>query len=116
MSKTIRLSEIATARAGDKGDTSNIAVFVSRAKYWETVRAGLTPEFLALSYPGLFRGPIRRYEIVHLLALNFVLEDALEGGVNTSLNLDTHGKSFSFLLLDLDIPLAPLTSENRRKQ
>jgi len=115
MSDSIRLSEIATARAGDKGDTSNIAVFVSRSEYWEPVRAALTPEFLARSFPRLFRGPIRRYEIAHLLAFNFVLEDALEGGVNTSLNLDTHGKSFSCLLLDLDIPLAPLTSENRRE-
>ncbi len=115
MSDMIRLSEIATARAGDKGDTSNIAVFVSRAEYWETVRAGLTPSLLARSFPDLFRGPITRYEIAHLHALNFVLENALEGGVNTSLNLDTHGKSFSYLLLDLDIPLAPLNPENRRE-
>ena len=40
-----------------------------------------------------------------LCALNFVMEQALEGGVNESLNLDSHGKSWSFLLLALPIEL-----------
>jgi hypothetical protein len=33
--------------------------------------------------------------------LNFILQDALEGGVNRSLNLDSHGKSWSYLFLGL---------------
>jgi hypothetical protein len=41
----------------------------------------------------------------HLHGLNFVLREALEGGVNSSLNLDTHGKSWSYLILGL--PLDP---------
>jgi hypothetical protein len=48
---------------------------------------------------------VRRYSIDHLCALNFVMEQALEGGVNESLNLDSHGKSWSFLLLALPIEL-----------
>jgi len=44
-----------------------------------------------------------RYEIPGLHGLNFVMQDALEGGVNASLNLDLHGKSFSFLMLALDV-------------
>jgi transcription termination factor Rho len=51
------------------------------------------------------RGPIRRYEVDSLCALNFVMDQALEGGVNESLNLDSHGKSWSFLLLGLPIEL-----------
>ena len=31
--------------------------------------------------------------------MNFVIDDALEGGVNGSLSLDGHGKSLSFMLL-----------------
>jgi hypothetical protein len=31
--------------------------------------------------------------------MNFVIDDALEGGVNASLCLDGHGKALSFLLL-----------------
>ncbi len=38
-----------------------------------------------------------------LHGLNFVLQDALEGGVNASLNLDSHGKSWSYLFLGLEL-------------
>ena len=55
---------------------------------------------------------MRRYLLPKLGAMNFVLENTLDGGVNDSLNLDTHGKALSFLVLDidLDVPaeLAPL--------
>jgi hypothetical protein len=36
--------------------------------------------------------------------MNFVLRDALGGGVTRSLALDAHGKSVSSALLDLEIP------------
>jgi hypothetical protein len=58
----------------------------------------------------LIRGAVTRYELDHLQGLNFVMADALEGGVNTSLGLDSHGKSWSFLVLDLDIEVP----DNRR--
>ena len=32
-----------------------------------------------------------------------LVADAIEGGVNSSLNLDSHGKSWSFLLLELEV-------------
>jgi hypothetical protein len=57
------------------------------------VKRQLTPERLKENFGGLLKGPIRRFEIDHLRALNFVMERALEGGVNESLNLDSHGKS-----------------------
>jgi len=53
----------------------------------------------------LFRGQIRRYLLPQLYGLNFVLDEALEGGVNESLNLDSHGKSWSSLILSLEIEL-----------
>jgi hypothetical protein len=52
------------------------------------------------------RGPIRRFELDRLGALNFVMDEALEGGVNESLNLDAHGRSWSFLLLGLEVEVA----------
>jgi hypothetical protein len=103
--RMVRLSDIATARGGDKGDTCNICVFVKKEADYHAVRAQLTPERVAAAYPRLFRGPVTRYEVDHLMALNFVIANGLEGGVNASLNLDTHGKSFSYLLLDLEIDL-----------
>lgn len=99
------LSDIATARAGDKGDTSNICVFVRQAQHYKAVKAQLTADRVAAAFPKLFRGPVRRHAVDQLMALNFVISNALEGGVNASLNLDSHGKSFSYLLLDLEIDL-----------
>jgi hypothetical protein len=49
------------------------------------------------------RGTVTRYEIEHLHGLNIVMHDALEGGVNASLNLDSHGKSWSYLILGLEL-------------
>lgn len=101
----VLLRELAHARAGDKGDRSNVAVFAYRAEDYPAIRAQLTPERLKAEFGGLLRGPIRRFELDHLLALNFVMDQALDGGVNESLNLDAHGKSWSFLLLGLEIEL-----------
>jgi hypothetical protein len=70
------------------------------------VKTQLTPERIRAAYPGLVTGEVERYELEHLNGLNFVLRAAIEGGVNTSLNLDSHGKSWSFLILALEIDLA----------
>lgn len=101
----VKLREIAHARAGDKGNTSNISVWVYDPRHYALVKAQLTPERLKEAYPSLFRGKVERYDLDRLHGLNFVLHDAIEGGVNTSLNLDSHGKSWSFLILDLDVEM-----------
>ena len=98
-----RLHEIAHARAGDKGDTSSIAVFVYDPAHYPVLKASLTAERVKAAFPELFRGEVIRYELDGLHGLNFVLRQALEGGVNSSLNLDSHGKSWSYLLLGLEI-------------
>lgn len=101
----VPLREIAHARAGDKGDISSICVWVQRPEHYPAVKAQLTAERLAAAFPRLLRGAVHRYAIDHLYGLNFVLHQALEGGVNASLNLDGHGKSFSFLVLALDVEI-----------
>lgn len=97
------LREVAHARAGDKGDRSNISLFVYEPRHFEAVRAQVTAERLKAAFPNLLRGAVKRYELPQLHGLNFVMDRALEGGVNESLNLDSHGKSFSFLLLGLEV-------------
>ena len=97
------LREVAHARAGDKGDRSNISLFVYEPRHFEAVKAQVTAERLKEAFPGLLRGTVKRYELPQLHGLNFVMDRALEGGVNESLNLDSHGKSFSFLLLGLEV-------------
>jgi hypothetical protein len=101
----IALRELAHARAGDKGDTSNIAVFATSAENYARIKEALTPDFVREALAGVALGNVRRYEVDSLMALNFVLERALEGGVNASLNLDSHGKSWSSLLLGVEIEL-----------
>jgi hypothetical protein len=105
MSRTVKLREIASARAGDKGNISNIAVWAYAPQHYPAIKASLTAERVKTAFPDIFRGHIDRYELDALCGLNFVLYEGLEGGVNTSLNLDSHGKSFSFLLLDLDVEI-----------
>ena len=95
--------DIAHARAGDKGNTSNVCVWARDPADYALLKEKLTPELIKKAYPNLIRGPVERYEIEHLHGLNFVMRDALEGGVNTSLNLDSHGKSWSYLILALPL-------------
>jgi len=101
----VQLRTIAHARAGDKGNTSNISLWVYDPVHYEAVKKQVTPEAVKAAYPDLIRGPVERYELPALKGFNFVLHDALEGGVNTSLNLDSHGKSWSFLLLAMEMDL-----------
>lgn len=105
MSRTVTLREIAHARAGDKGNRSNVAVFVFDPAHYEVLRDQLTAERLKRELGSLLTGPIARYELPGLAGLNFVMDDALEGGVNGSLNLDGHGKSWSSLVLGLEVTL-----------
>ncbi|MDI3471338.1 MAG: uncharacterized protein OJF62_003401 [Pseudolabrys sp.] len=95
--------DIAHARAGDKGNTSNVNVWAFDPKDYDLLKRTLTPERIKRAFPDLIKGPVERYELPHLGGLNFVLHDALEGGVNSSLNLDSHGKSWSFLILGLTL-------------
>lgn len=99
----LRLRDIAHARAGDKGNRSSISVWAYEARHYDLLVRELTPETLKSAFGSLFTGRIKRYELPDLHGLNFVLDDALEGGVNSSLNLDGHGKSWSALLLGLEI-------------
>ena len=105
------IRDIAHARAGDKGNTSNVNVWAYDTADFELLMGALTPERVKRAFPDLIRGKVERYVIPHLHGLNFVMQDALEGGVNSSLNLDSHGKSWSYLILGLEIEeRAALTS------
>jgi hypothetical protein len=104
--RKVPLREVASARTGDKGDIACISVWVYDPRDYEDVKASLTAERVAAAYPALWRGRVERHELPQLYGLNFVMHDALEGGVNASLNLDMHGKSFSFLLLALDVEVS----------
>jgi hypothetical protein len=108
----MKLREIAHARAGDKGDISNICVFAYREADYAPLVRWLTPEVVAEHFHGIVQGPINRYELPKLAGLNFVMRSALAGGVTRSLALDAHGKCLSSILLDLDLPEGFKSPEN----
>ncbi len=97
--------DIAHARAGDKDNTSNVCVWVYDPADFELLKRSVTAERVKRRFRELIRGEVVRYEIDHLHGINLVMREALEGGVNASLNLDSHGKSWSYLILGL--PLDP---------
>ncbi len=93
--------DIAHARSGDKGDTSNVSVWVYNPADFELLKQALTAERVKRELAAVVRGEVRRYVVEHLHGLHFVMQHALEGGVNASLNLDSHGKSWSYLILQI---------------
>jgi hypothetical protein len=105
MSK-VKLRELAHSRTGDKGDTSNISVIAYRSEDYQRLCDALTPERVADWLGELLdpaAGPVCRYELPNVHALNFVLPGVLRGGVTRSLALDAHGKALGAALLDIDI-------------
>ena len=103
--RTIALRDIAHGRTGDKGNRSNISVIAHRAEDFALLVEQVTEERVAALFAHRKPSAVRRYLLPNLAAMNFVIDDVLDGGVNGSLNLDTHGKALAFLLLDMPITL-----------
>ena len=122
MLKTILLPvhSIAHSRAGDKGDVSNVSL-ISYNKYgWENIRENATEDIVLSIFKHLGATSVKRYELPNLMALNFVIQNALGGGVNSSLRLDRHGKTLSSyllynLILDVSLDMIPDASSYREK-
>ena len=98
-----KLHDLAHCRAGDKGNTSILSLIAYRAADYPLLARAVTAEVVRAHLHGICQGEVRRYELPHLKALQFVLGHALAGGVTTSLALDSHGKALSYALLELEI-------------
>jgi hypothetical protein len=107
----MRLHDIAHARAGDKGDTSNISLIAYHARDYTRLLHHVTAEKVRAHFGAIVTGPVERYELPGIGALNFVLHGALAGGVTRSLNIDSHGKTLSSLLLAMELPEFPPHAE-----
>ena len=114
--KTFYLREIAHARAGDKGDASNIGVIAYHPDYYPLLLEQVTVERVRQHFGELVRGAITRYEMPHVEALNFVLENSLGGGVTRSLSLDPHGKSYGALILTLPVTVSDVIAARLERQ
>lgn len=99
----MKLYEIAHSRTGDKGDISNISVIAYRMEDYEYLKEHVTAEKVKEFFKDVAHGDVVRYELPKIGALNFVLYQALGGGVTRSLNLDAHGKCLCSYLGELEI-------------
>lgn len=100
---TVALYRLAHGRTGDKGDRSNISVIAYRPEHYGLLVEQVTEARVAELFAHRHPTRVKRYLLPRLGAMNFVIDGVLDGGVNGSLNLDAHGKSLAFLLLDLPI-------------
>ena len=120
--KTIQLPvhSIAHGRAGDKGDVSNISLIAYNKFGWENIKLNATEDIVLSIFKHFGATNVKRYELPNLSALNFVIQNALGGGVNSSLRLDRHGKTLSSyllhnLILNVSLDMIPDTSPYRKK-
>ena len=99
----MRVRDIALARSGDKGNRATLSVIARDPGDYPVLERVLTAERVRDFYRGVVRGEVQRYPLPHLGALQFVMNDALGGGVTRSLALDAHGKTLSGAILDLSL-------------
>lgn len=99
----MKLKEIAHSRAGDKGNISVLSVIAYKKEDYVVLKEKVTEEKVANYFKEIVHGKITRYELPNIYALNFVMEDALGGGVTRSLAIDMHGKTLSFALLEMEL-------------
>lgn len=103
------LVDLAWARSGDKGHLFNVAVIARKPAYLPYLQASLTPEAVGEWYrhfgPDGSAPRVDRFDAPGLHALNFVVHDALQGGINASTQLDPAAKSMAQMLLRFPIPI-----------
>jgi hypothetical protein len=99
----MKLYDIAHSRAGDKGNTLMLSLIPYDEADYEMLLSTITAEKVKAHLKEIVAGEIIRYELPNIFSLLFVCHNALSGGVTTSLALDTHGKSLSYALLEMDV-------------
>ena len=101
--RAVPLLDLAHARSGDKGDTANIGLIARKPAYYPLLVRQVTAAKVARHFAGMITGPVERFELPNLGALNFLLHGALDGGGTISLKTDAQGKVFSTALLRMTV-------------
>ena len=99
----VPLIELAYARSGDKGDNSNIGVIARRPQWLPLLREQLTEQRVAAWLAHLVHGPVTRYDVPGIHAMNFLCTQALDGGGMASLRNDPLGKGMAQILLTMPV-------------
>ena len=101
--RRVALVELAHARSGDKGDTANVGLIALRPEDYPILVRQVTAARVARHFKSMITGPVERFELPNLYALNFLLHGALDGGGTVSLKTDAQGKVFSTALLRMEV-------------
>lgn len=99
----IPLYRLAHGRTGDKGNRSNISVIAWHPEFWELLCEQITEDAVHSLFADRRPSQVKRYLLPQLQAMNLVLDDVLDGGVNDALNLDSHGKTLCYRVLQMPI-------------
>ena len=102
----VHLLKIAHGRSGDKGSGSNVGIIARHPKIYPFLVETLTLERVKNHVGNLCKGEVERYELPNLYALNFILNDSLDGGGTVSLKIDAQGKTHASIVLRMiiDVP------------
>jgi hypothetical protein len=101
----VQLRQICHARSGDKGDTANIGLIALKQDFYPLIEKEVTAARVKKHFDGIVLGPVERFEMPNLGALNFLLHEALGGGGTKSLKNDAQGKTLSAALLRMEIDI-----------
>lgn len=101
----LKLIDIAHGRSGDKGDSANIGIIAYDQKGYKILEKYLTADVVKKYFEGICLGSVERYEMPNILALNFILHNALGGGGTVSLKHDAQGKTLASALLRMEIEI-----------
>ena len=112
----VSLRDVCGVRSGDKGDISDLTLFADDAATYQALLEVVTVDAVRAHFGTLVKGRIERFEAANVLAIKFVLHDALGGGGPRSLRSDNLGKTLGAALLRLrvDLPDAIVNASPRR--
>ncbi len=99
----VKLIQLAHGRSGDKGDTANVGVIALKPEFYEILKKEVTTERVKKHFGEMVKGPVERFEMPNIGALNFLLHNALGGGGTITLKHDAQGKTLSTALLRMEI-------------
>lgn len=102
----IQLVDLCGARCGDKGDISDVSLFADDEASYAALRAVVTADVVKKHFGSRVDGRVERFEAPNVLALKFVLHEALGGGGARSLRSDHLGKTHAAHLLRLWVDVA----------
>jgi hypothetical protein len=108
------LRELCGYRSGDKADIANVAIFADDEQTYELIARAVTAERVKAHFGAMVRGRVDRYEVPNVLALNFVLHDALGGGGPRSLRSDSLAKTMGGALVRMEIDVPDALANRRR--